>query len=127
VTKATAWQAALRQCGLHAAVLEKALHDLDAVGLPDDLSVWNDEIRRILDQLAYRYGKLQDSLGEKVLPGILELAEEPLAPRATFAEKLQRLERLGVIASAEQWRLLREMRNAPWRMNIRMIQSCNWP
>ena len=50
--------------------------------------------RRLLDQSACRFMKLQDSLGERVLPGILTLAQEPLPPEATFAEKPQRLERL---------------------------------
>ena len=54
--------------------------------------------RRLRDQSACRFMKLQDSLGERVLPGILTQAQaqaqEPLPPEATFAEKLQRLERL---------------------------------
>jgi hypothetical protein len=66
---------------------------------------------RILDQMAYRFSKLQDSVGEKMLPLLLEFAQEPLSSTATFAEKLQRLEKIGAIPSAEQWRLLREMRN----------------
>lgn len=33
-------------------------------------------------------------------------------PEAPFAQKLQRLERLGVIPSADTWRLLREVRNS---------------
>ena len=94
MTERIAFDAVLRQCRLHATVLNKALDDLEAVGLPDDPAEWTAETLRILDQLAYRFGKLQDSLGEKVLPGILERAQEPLASRATFAEKLQRLERL---------------------------------
>ncbi|WP_200238756.1 hypothetical protein [Thiohalocapsa halophila] len=66
---------------------------------------------RILDQLAYRFGKLQDTLGLRVLPGILDLSEEPFLDATPFAQKLQRLERLGAIPSVDQWRLLRELRN----------------
>ena len=55
---------------------------------------------------------MQDSLGEKVLPGLLLAAQEPVAPEATFIEKLQRLERLGAVRSAADWKLLRELRNA---------------
>ncbi len=69
------------------------------------------EQRRLLNQLAYRFIKLQDTLGERVLPGLLVLKGEPLAESATFAEKLQCLDRLGAIASAENWRVLRELRN----------------
>jgi hypothetical protein len=68
--------------------------------------------RRWLDQAAYRFMKLQDSLGEKVLPGLLAATLDPLPPEATFAERLQRLERLGALPSVGRWRLLREVRNS---------------
>ena len=70
------------------------------------------ERRRLLDQAAFRFMKLQDSLGEKVLPGILDLTRRTAAAAGHFAEKLQRLERLGVLDSAATWRLLREVRNS---------------
>ena len=106
--------AALEQCALHASVLDEARREatglfpmtaerIGSIGKPE---------RRILDQMAYRFGKLQDTLGEIVLPGFLTAVEEPIAPTATFAEKLQRLERLGAVPSAEEWRMLREVRNA---------------
>lgn len=46
--------------------------------------------RRLLDQIAYRFGKLQGSLGEKVLPGLLLVAQEPVAPEATFVSVRER-------------------------------------
>jgi hypothetical protein len=62
---------------------------------------------RILDQVACRFTKLQDTIGQKVLSTILELAQEPIAPDATFAEKLNWLERMGALSS------LRRMEKAP--------------
>lgn len=104
--------AALAECRLHAEVLAEALSDLSpAVFTAEDVARLASDQRRVLDQLAYRFGKLQDSMGEKVLPAVLDLVQEPLPPGATFAEKLQRLERLGAIASAADWRRLRELRN----------------
>lgn len=104
--------AAVAECRLHAAVIRDALNELHPrsfdLASTQELST---EHRRLLDQLAYRCAKLQDSMVEKVLPAILVLAEEPLPPQATFAEKLQRLERLGAIGSVEEWRELREIRN----------------
>ena len=105
--------AALAECAFHAQIIEDSLaetaawppFDADRVG---KLSQGD---RRLLDQLAYRFGKLQDTLGERVLPMLLDLAEEPLPESATFAEKLQRLERLRAIDSAAEWKLLRELRN----------------
>ena len=106
--------AALTECGLHVQVLAQAFDEVQAL-LPFDataVAAINPAQRRLLDQIAYRFGKLQDSLGEKVLPGLLLAAQEPVAPEATFVEKLQRLERLGAVRSAADWKLLRELRNA---------------
>lgn len=106
--------AALAECGLHAQVLAQALDEVQPL-LPFDASsvaAINPAQRRLLDQIAYRFAKLQDSLGEKVLPGLLLAAQEPVAPEASFIEKLQRLERLGAVPSAAEWKLLRELRNA---------------
>lgn len=106
--------AALAECGLHAQVLAQALAEVQPLLPFDAIAVVgiNPAQRRLLDQIAYRFGKLQDSLGEKVLPGLLLAAQEPVAPEATFIEKLQRLERLGAVRSAADWKLLRELRNA---------------
>ena len=51
-------------------------------------------------------------MGEKVLPLILVLAQEPIAANSTFVEKLNRLERIGAIPSTEEWKKLRVARNA---------------
>lgn len=104
-------QAALLECALHAQVLADALGRLPAHFNPADAAQVSDELRRTLDQAAYRFMKLQDSLGEKVLPGLLAQTLDPLPPEAPFAQRLQRLERLGVVPSVEAWRLLREVRN----------------
>lgn len=106
------FDAALAECGLHAGVLADAASRLPASFSADQAGAIDVEQRRLLDQAAYRFMKLQDSLGEKVLPAILELTLDPLPPEASFAEKLQRLERLGALRSAGIWRLLREVRNS---------------
>ena len=64
-----------------------------------------------LDQLASRFSKLQDAMGAKLFPQILELLKEKTV-QLTFIDKLNRLEKIGVIDSSEQWLMLREMRNA---------------
>ena len=83
--------AALAQCGLHVQVLAQALAEVQPL-LPFDATAVariNPLQRRLLDQIAYRFGKLQDSLGEKVLPGLLLAAQEPVAPEATFGNAEQ--------------------------------------
>ena len=102
----------LAECTLHAEVLDKGLRDAKLWTPLSSGIVIEDEMLRILDQVAYRFTKLQDAMGEKVLPLILELAEESISQNATFAEKLNRLERIGAIPSAEAWKKFRVVRNA---------------
>ena len=105
-------QAIRKECRLHAEVLREAKDELgDTRFDAESVEHITSEQRRLLDQLAYRFSKLQDSMGIKLLPALLDLTEEPLPESATFAEKLQRLERLGAIESVERWRELRETRN----------------
>jgi len=78
----------LAECALHATVLDQGLLDAK-VWMPISHSITIEkELLRILDQIAYRFSKLQDSMGEKVLPLVLQLAQETLPENATFAEKL---------------------------------------
>ncbi len=103
----------LAECALHEEVLEEGLRDASR-WMPLSVDRLMDKtLLRILDQIAYRFTKLQDSMGEKMLPLILELAQEPvILSSATFAEKLNRLEWLGAIPSVEEWKKLRVARNA---------------
>ena len=102
----------LVECSLHADVLEDALDDAEKSLILSVDAPLGKESLRILDQIAYRFAKLQDSMGAKVLPMILELAQEPISSYATFSEKLNSLERIGAIPSAEEWKNLRAARNA---------------
>jgi len=112
MTPVQAMRIYLAECALHAAVLDECIADARVwIPLSTDIQL-DKEMLRVLDQLAYRFAKLQDSLGEKVLPLILELAEELVPGNATFVEKLNRLERIGAIPSAEEWKKFRIVRNA---------------
>jgi hypothetical protein len=71
----------------------------------------NDVEVAILDQFSTRYGKLQDLMGAKLFPAILEITKEPGELKA-FIDKLYRLEKIGAIVSADDWLLMREARNA---------------
>jgi hypothetical protein len=64
----------------------------------------------VLDQFSTRFAKLQDAMGAKLFPAILELTKEP-GNYPAFLDKLNQLEKIGAIESAEQWLILREMRN----------------
>ena len=105
-------EAALGECRRHAAILREAKAGIGTTTFaPESVEAISGAVLRLLDQSAYRFGKLQDTLGLRLLPGILDLSEEPLPEETPFAQKLQALERLGVIPSVNQWRLLRELRN----------------
>ena len=113
----------LAECEIHAEVLNQGLVDIQKhLPLSARAEIDKDTLR-ILDQIAYRFAKLQDSMGEKVLPLILVLAQEPIAANSTFVEKLNRLERIGAIPSTEEWKnfALPAMR---LRTNTRMTQNC---
>lgn len=61
-----------------------------------------------LDAFVSRFSRLQDTLGDKLLPALLAaLAEAP----ASTIENLDRAERLGLINSADAWLEIRKLRN----------------
>lgn len=104
----------LDECHLHVEILAEALAEARP-WLPctaESVQQISKAQLRVLDQVAYRFTKLQDTMGQKVLPAILELAQEPIPPEATFAEKLNWLERMEALPSAEEWKKLRAARNA---------------
>ncbi|MEI7840466.1 MAG: hypothetical protein WCJ11_08200, partial [Methylococcaceae bacterium] len=103
----------LKICDRHADRLNWAMTELQphfplsATSLGD---LTNLEIA-VLDQFSTRFGKLQDAMGAKLFPAILELTKEQGELKA-FIDKLNRLEKIGAIQSADDWLLLREVRNA---------------
>jgi hypothetical protein len=62
-----------------------------------------------IDQLVFRFSKLQDSIGESILKGILILSKEDVK-KMTFIDILNRLEELEVL-DKNNWLKLREVRN----------------
>ena len=69
----------------------------------------NDIDTSFVDQLIFRFSKLQDTLGEKIFPAVLILSEEDVK-RKTFVDILNRLEELDII-NKNAWLKLREIRN----------------
>lgn len=55
-----------------------------------------------------RFGRLQDTLGDKLLPALLAALGERVA---SVADNLDRAERLGLIDSADAWFTMRALRN----------------
>ena len=63
-----------------------------------------------VDQLIFRFSKMQDSMGGKLFPAILENLGENVKG-LPFIDLLVKLEELNIIPDADEWMLLRETRN----------------
>ncbi|WP_260293619.1 hypothetical protein [Sedimenticola hydrogenitrophicus] len=104
---------ALITCLGHGQALKEALNDLAKrdFGTDDlDLERLTKDDRRLLDQFAYRYTRLQDDMGSRLIPATLRMLEEEIASMAML-DRLNRLEQLGWLPSAEEWIRLRAIRN----------------
>lgn len=70
----------------------------------------DDQVEHV-DQLVYRFAKLQDALGAKLFPLINTVRREDAAA-LTMYDVLSDLEKAGAIPAADRWLALREVRNA---------------
>jgi hypothetical protein len=61
-----------------------------------------------LDAFVSRFGRLQDNLGDKLLPQLLEAMAEPVG---AVIENLDRAEKLGWLSSSDTWLEIRKLRN----------------
>ncbi|GFO74381.1 antitoxin [Bathymodiolus platifrons methanotrophic gill symbiont] len=68
----------------------------------------NIEYSEMLDAFVSRFGRLQDTLGDKLLPAILRVS---LEPSGSQLDNLLRAEKIGWIKSSEQWVEIRTLRN----------------
>lgn len=105
-------QDAWRQCMQHLHHMQHALSALvpslpiKAATLPD----LDDEAVQDWDQFILRFTKLQDAMGARLFPAVLAYLQEPYEDRPML-DKLHRLEKLGYVASVEEWHGLRAIRN----------------
>jgi len=89
---------ALRKIKMHFPLTKEKYLQLE----PEELSFF--------DQLIFRFSKLQDSMGNRLFPSILENLGEK-SKGVPFIDQLVKLEELEIISSADEWMLLRETRN----------------
>lgn len=66
-----------------------------------------DEAERV-DAFVARFGRLQDTLGDKLLPHLLQALAEPTGPAI---DNLDRAEKLGLLKSTDDWMTGRRLRN----------------
>lgn len=101
----------IRLTAKEARYLERTVDRLRAQGI--DLS-WveslesSDEHSEMLDAFVSRFGRLQDTLGDKLLPAMLRAGLEKTGAQL---DNLLRAEKIGWIESIQVWIELRELRN----------------
>ncbi len=69
---------------------------------------YDDELAERVDAFVARFGRLQDTVGDKLLPAFLMVTAEKLG---TALENFDRAEKLGLIRSADTWLAVRKLRN----------------
>lgn len=82
---------------------------------------------QVMDQFILRFAKLQDAMGGRLFPAILQYLQEQYEERPML-DKLNRLEKLGYIQNAEAWQSIRNTRNKfahdypdDWERNAALI------
>lgn len=98
-------------CNIHAKRLSSALKYLQNL-IPVTIAKYKtlkEQELSFIDQMSYRFGKLQDAMG-RLLRSLLLVLEED-AHQLPFIDVLNRAEKLGIIENAQEWITLRELRN----------------
>ncbi|MGC9386856.1 MAG: hypothetical protein ACP5D0_07920 [Hydrogenovibrio sp.] len=103
----------ITECDKHQKRINSAYHKI-ANKLPLNAQSYQnlteDDIEHI-DQFLFRYAKLQDAIGQRLFKTLLNYLEEE-TEGLPFIDILNKLEKLNLIESVEQWQTLREIRNA---------------
>jgi len=101
----------LYECDRHCQKIADAKEYLAPI-IPLDIQKYQD-IDKIsssfIDQLIFRFSKLQDTIGESILKSILLMSQEDVK-KMTFLDMLNRFEELELL-DKNQWLRLRELRN----------------
>lgn len=85
----------------------KIFHQPFTIELAKQLSS-NEELAEQLEAFVSRFCRLQDTLGDKLLPAWLDILEEKTN---VAIDNLDKAEKIGVLPSAELWLELRQLRN----------------
>ena len=68
----------------------------------------NEALAERVEAFTSRFARLQDTLGDKLLPAWLSALNEPIG---AAIDNLDRAEKLGALASVNDWQLVRQLRN----------------
>lgn len=102
--------AAIWETDRHRVTLAEALAEWDKSPAGDWKALDADRsCVRLMDQLLFRFIKLQDSVGERLIPATLAALGEPYEDKP-MRDRLNRLERLGYL-DVDDWLAWRDVRN----------------
>jgi len=105
-------QTSVQKCNLHLKRLKYATGQM--VGLfpitVDEYNAVSEATIGNIDQMVYRFTKLQDEIGSNTFRLLLEFLQEDIANKP-FRDILNILERLQIIETVDTWLFLREIRN----------------
>ncbi len=102
----------IHECEQHIKRINEAWSDMEAfIPLNSERyqKLRKDEVQA-LDQYLFRFAKLQDTLGDKLFPLIIQKFEGAIKS-IPFLDTLNKLEKFGCINSAKEWIYLRKLRN----------------
>lgn len=98
----------VRRESAHLATTDRRLFDCPfSVARAAQLST-DVELAERVEAFVGRFTRLQDTLGDKLLPQLLAALGEKTGPAV---DNLDRAERLGLIASTDEWFVMRKLRN----------------
>ena len=102
---------AIWEADRHASVLDEALSTWHALPARPTLAQVESEsgLRQLTDQILFRLSRLQDALGERLVPGTLGALAEPFEAWP-MRDRLDRLEKLGFL-DVDAWLAWRALRN----------------
>lgn len=101
----------INECDKHLKRLEFASNQLKSIFPLDENSYMrlSEEEIQSIDQFLYRFSKLQDTIGEKLIKMVFSLYEENIE-KFTFIDILNRLEKAEIL-TLKDWKKLRDIRN----------------
>lgn len=103
----------LSECDQHLKRINGA-HTKMSLFMPLDAKKYpqlSDDETEHIDQLLFRFAKLQDAIGEKLFVLMLEFLQEENVKAKPFIDTLNRLEQLGLLDDKNVWLELRKIRN----------------
>jgi len=77
----------------------------------EDLLIFSNDQFAQLEMIVNRFAKLQDMIGAKLFPFILEFTQQEQTGFVPFRDILDKLEKMEILSSAQWWVDMREIRN----------------